>query len=103
MPSRKQSTAVAKPRGDIGHGADGGIVEATLEADGAQRREAVRNAYAETNLMPQPMPRFGQPSDSEISIGRKHRSSIGSYPFGVYCGKDAIEHWRYSEPDGKLF
>jgi hypothetical protein len=27
---------IAKPRGDVGYGADGGVVEAALEADGAE-------------------------------------------------------------------
>ena len=44
---------VAKARGDVGHRPDGGIVEAALEADGAERGEAVRNADAEANLVPQ--------------------------------------------------
>ena len=42
---------VAEPRGDVGDRADGGIVEATLEADGAERRKSVRNADAEANVM----------------------------------------------------
>jgi hypothetical protein len=33
---------VAEPRGDIGHRADGGIVEAFLKADGAERRVKAR-------------------------------------------------------------
>ena len=33
---------VAKPRGDVRHRANGGVVEPALEADGAERGEAVR-------------------------------------------------------------
>ena len=43
---------IAKARGDIGYRPDGGIVEAALEADGAERSEAVRNADAEANVVP---------------------------------------------------
>src|SRR5271155_1120302 len=43
---------VAKPRGDIGHRSDGGVVEASLEADGAECGKAVRYADAEANVVP---------------------------------------------------
>jgi hypothetical protein len=42
---------VAKARGDIGYCADGGIVEASFKADGAERSEAVRDADAKANVM----------------------------------------------------
>ena len=42
---------VAEARGDIGHCADGGIVEASFKADGAERSEAVRDADAKANVM----------------------------------------------------
>ena len=47
---------IAEPRGHIGNGPDGGIVEATLETDGAERGEAVRDADAEANIVPEPTP-----------------------------------------------
>ena len=47
---------IAEARGDIGHCADGGIVEAALEADGAERSEAVRYADAEADLVPEAAP-----------------------------------------------
>jgi hypothetical protein len=47
---------VTETRGDVGDGADGGIVEATLEADSAKRSEAVRDADAEANLVPETAP-----------------------------------------------
>ena len=49
---------IAKPRGNIGYRADSGIVEATLEADGAEGGEAVRYPNAEANVVPSPTPRF---------------------------------------------
>ncbi len=51
---------VAKARGDVGYRPDGGIVEAPLEADGAQCGKPVRYADAEANVVPPPTPRFGQ-------------------------------------------
>ena len=42
---------IAEARGDIGHCADGGIVEASFKADGAERSEAVRDADAKANVM----------------------------------------------------
>ena len=47
---------ITQPRRDVGHRADGGIVEASLEADGSERGEAVRNPDAEANVVPQPTP-----------------------------------------------
>ena len=49
---------IAEARGDIGHCADGGIVEASFKPDGAERSEAVRNADAEADFMPEAAPRF---------------------------------------------
>src|SRR5262249_15760124 len=54
---------IAQPRGDVGYRADGGIVEASLEPDGAKRSEAVRNADAEANLVPEAAPGYRQSSD----------------------------------------
>jgi hypothetical protein len=34
---------VAKPRSDVGYRSDGGIIEASLKADGAKRGKSVRN------------------------------------------------------------
>jgi hypothetical protein len=49
---------VAKARSDVGNGADGGVVEPAFKPDSAQRCEAVRNADAETNLVPKAAPGF---------------------------------------------
>jgi hypothetical protein len=51
---------IAKPRCDIGYRSDGGIIETSLKANGAERRESVRYTDAKTNLMPQPMPFLNQ-------------------------------------------
>jgi hypothetical protein len=50
---------IAQPRGNVGYRADGGIIEASLEADGAKRGEAVRDTDAKANVVPPPMPRLG--------------------------------------------
>src|SRR5271170_8278949 len=42
---------VAKARGDVGYRSDGGIIEAPLEADSAERGKAVRYANAEANVV----------------------------------------------------
>jgi hypothetical protein len=47
---------VAKTRGDVGNRPDGGIVEAPLEADGAERGKAVSYSDAETNVVAPPTP-----------------------------------------------
>src|SRR5262249_18607637 len=47
---------IAEPRRNIGYRADGGIIEASLETDGAERGKPVCNADAETNVVPPPMP-----------------------------------------------
>src|SRR5262249_53941357 len=54
---------IAQPRGDVGDSANGGIVEPPLEANSAERREAVRYANPKANLMSPPTPRLGQRSD----------------------------------------
>ena len=66
---------VAKPRGDVGNGADGGVVEAALKADGAERSEAVRDADAEANVVPQATPRFGQGSDG-VTHFKRHEHGL---------------------------
>jgi hypothetical protein len=49
---------VAKPRGDVRHRANGGVVEPALEADGAERGEAVRYPDAEADFVaPRSLPK----------------------------------------------
>ena len=49
---------IAKPRGDVGYRADGGVVEAAFKADSAERSETVRDADAEADLVPEAAPRL---------------------------------------------
>ena len=51
---------VAKPRRNIGYRSDGGVIETSLKADGAERGKTVRNANAKTNFMSQPTPLLNQ-------------------------------------------
>jgi hypothetical protein len=47
---------VAKPRGDIGHRSDGGIIKASLKAEYAERGKAVRNTDAKAESWPSRRP-----------------------------------------------
>src|SRR5882672_10871447 len=53
-PARDEDLAAARlaaePRREVGHGADRSVVPAALEADGAQRRVALRDAHAEVQV-----------------------------------------------------
>ena len=60
---------IAEPRGHIGYRPDGGIVEASLKANGAERSEAVRYADAEANLVPEPTPPIGKFKFREAEAG----------------------------------
>ena len=51
---------IAKARGDIRNGADSGVVEPALEADGAKRSKPMRYADAEANLVHEPTPPIGK-------------------------------------------
>ena len=51
---------VAKPGCDIGYRSDGGIIEASLKADGAERGKSVRNPDAKANVMPKFAPLLGR-------------------------------------------
>ena len=42
---------VAKPRRNIGYRSDGGIIETSLKANGAERGKSVRNPNAKPNFM----------------------------------------------------
>ena len=44
---------VAKPRGDVGDRPNGGVVESSFKADGAERRISVRYADAEADIVAQ--------------------------------------------------
>ena len=49
---------IAKARGHVRHRPDGGIIEAPLITNGAERSKAVRNPDAEANVVPEAAPRF---------------------------------------------
>ena len=66
---------IAKTRGNVGYRPDGGIVKSALEADGAERSKAVRNADTEANLMPQATPGFRQRSDC-LTYFKGHEHSL---------------------------
>src|SRR5207249_1892428 len=59
-PARDEDLAAARlaaqPRGEVGHGADRPVVPAPLEADGAERRVALRDADAEVQVEAQLAP-----------------------------------------------
>ena len=61
---------IAKPRGNIGHSPDGGVIEAPLKADGAKRGKPVRYADAEANVVPEPTPPIGKFKFREAEAGR---------------------------------
>jgi hypothetical protein len=84
--------------GDVGNGADSGVVEPALEADGAQRSKSVGNADAETNVVAPLTLLLGQRSDCvthferhEYGLERRvlywnriiedHHHAIASVPF----------------------
>ena len=50
---------ITEARGDVGDGANGGVVEPSLEADGAERRKSVRDADTEA-VVPPATPRLSQ-------------------------------------------
>jgi hypothetical protein len=80
---------VAQPRGNIGYRSDGRIIEAPLEADGAERGEAVRDADPEAYVVSPPTPRFGQRTDSFTHFER-HKHSLKRW--AVYRDRIVEDH-----------
>ncbi len=66
---------VAEPRSDVGDRADGGIVEAALEADGAEGGKPVRDADAEADVVPQTTPLLCQRPDGAAHF-KRHQDSL---------------------------
>ena len=60
---------IAEARRHVRYRPDGCIVEAPLEADGAERSEAVRNANAKANVVPEPTPPIGKFKFREAEAG----------------------------------
>ena len=53
---------VTKPRRNIGYRSDGGVIETSFKANGAERRNFVRDTDAKAKLMSQPPPFLSQRS-----------------------------------------
>ena len=51
---------VAKPRRDVGYRPDGGVIEASLKTDSAERGKSVRNPNAEANVVSEFAPLLNQ-------------------------------------------
>ena len=64
----------AEPAGEVRDGADGGVVEAPLEADRAERGVALRDPDAEVELVALPAPALGQLGDA---VAHRHRHPHG--------------------------
>jgi hypothetical protein len=67
---------ITQPRSDVGHSADSGVIETSLEADCAERRKPVRYADAETNLVPEAAPRRRQSSDCVTHFRLLHTKAV---------------------------
>jgi hypothetical protein len=61
---------IAKPRGNIGHRPDGGVVKASLEADGPERSKPVRYADTKAKVVPPTTPPIGKFKFREAEAGR---------------------------------
>ena len=80
---------IAEPRGYVGHGPYGGIVEAPLEADGAERSEAVRYADAEANVVPKAAPGRRQSSDGVTHLKGHDKASFPCRASGA-CASSSV-------------
>src|SRR5262249_18434811 len=79
---------IAEPRSNIGYRADGSIIEASLETDGAERGKPVCNADTETNVVPPPMPILSQCSNG-VTHFERHQHSLQR---GVFEGNRIIKY-----------
>src|SRR5262249_38776536 len=61
---------VAQPRRNIGYRSDGGIIEAPLKADSAERRKSMRDPNAEANVVPKLTPLLNQSFDGRSHFNR---------------------------------
>ena len=83
---------ITQPRGNIGYRPDSGIVEASLEADGAERGKPVGNADAEANVVPEAAPGVGQSSEG-VAQFKCHQHSLEG---GVLYWHRIIEDHHYT-------
>src|SRR5262245_1637021 len=65
---------VAKPRRDVRYRSDGGVIETSLKANGAERRKSVRNTDAKAELMSQPTPFLSQCFNRHAHLKRRLHS-----------------------------
>src|SRR5262249_15403838 len=82
---------VAKPGRDIGYRSDGGVVEASLKTDGAERSKSVRDPDAEAYVVAKLTPLLGQLSYGRSHINRHQHGLEG----GVIYGNWVIEHHHH--------
>jgi hypothetical protein len=76
---------IAQSRGDVGYRSDGGIVEASLITNRAERSEAVSNADAEANPVAEAAPGLGQ-SSKGVTQFRCHQLSLQRRVLHVIAG-----------------
>jgi hypothetical protein len=69
---------IAKPRGNIGYRANGGIIEAALEADGAERGKPVWNADAKANVAKPGLARLKDEKLDEPFFAGRHQGTTGT-------------------------
>src|SRR5207253_7490088 len=89
QPLRDQDLAgpglTAEARGEIRHGADGSIVPASFEADGANRRVALRDPDAEVEVVA-----ALAPSDAQLPHSIAHGERHADRAFGRIWDRDGI-------------
>ena len=68
---------IAKPRRDIGHCSNGGIIETPLIANGTERRKSVRDTDAKAKLMSQPTPFLSQCPQSPCAFQARSARRAG--------------------------
>jgi hypothetical protein len=76
---------IASPRGNVGYRSDSGVVEPALEADSAERSEAVRFADAKANLVPEA---------AQVSVSAPIASRTSSAMRMAWSARTGGEHAR---------
>src|SRR5215475_7179854 len=82
---------VAKPRCDVGHGANRGIIKSAFKANRAERGKSVRNPNAEANVVTKFTPLLNQHSYSRSHLNRHPHGLEG----GVIYRNWVIEHHHH--------
>ena len=81
----------AQPRGQIRDAADGGVVEAALKTDAAQRRKALGNPLSEREIPPLTPPPHGQLVHRVADLQRHAHRTLG----GVIVRDRVVEEHHY--------